>query len=58
MNLDTISQLIFFTTVAFAFVSWGVLANRSIWPKLRRKPRVDALRPLGSNYLAGQNRSS
>ena len=46
MNPDTISQLIFFATVVFAFVSWGVLASRSIWPELRRKPRIDALRPL------------
>ncbi|MEC4682210.1 MAG: hypothetical protein VST70_00800 [Nitrospirota bacterium] len=46
MNPDKISQLIFFATVLFAFVSWGVLASRSIWPELRRKPRIDALRPL------------
>lgn len=46
MNTDTISQLIFFTTIAFAFVSWGVFGSRFIWPELRRKPRIDALRPL------------
>ncbi len=46
MNPDTSSQLIFFTSVAFAFVAWGVLASRTIWPELRRRPRIDALRPL------------
>lgn len=46
MKPDSISQLIFFTTVAFAFVSWGMLASRFVWPKLHRKPKIDALRPL------------
>ena len=46
MKPETISQLIFFTTITFAFVSWGMFASRSVWPKLCRKPRIDALRPL------------
>lgn len=45
MNPDSSAQLIFFTTIAFAFVSWG-LAMRTVWQELRRRPRVDALRPL------------
>ena len=45
MHPDIRAQLIFFTTFAFAFVSWG-LASRSVWSELRLRPKVDALRPL------------
>ncbi|MHB8544593.1 MAG: hypothetical protein ACYC9S_11420 [Leptospirales bacterium] len=41
-----ISQFIFFASIAFAFVAWGVLASRYIWPELRRRNQVEALRPL------------
>lgn len=46
MKPDSISQLIFFTTVVFAFVSWGMLVSRFVWPKLRRMSRINGLRPL------------
>lgn len=45
MDPGTSAQLIFFTTIVLAFVSWG-LATRSVWQELRRRPKVDALRPL------------
>lgn len=33
-------------SVAFSLLAWGLVAARYIWPELRRRPRVDALRPL------------
>ena len=39
-------QLYFFASIAFAFIAWGVVASRYIWPKLRLRPRAEALRPL------------
>jgi hypothetical protein len=33
-------------SIAFSFVTWGMLAARYIWPRLRALPRADALRPL------------
>jgi hypothetical protein len=39
-------QLYFFVSVAFAFIAWGIVAKRYIWPKLRLLPRAEALRPL------------
>jgi uncharacterized membrane protein len=40
------AQLYFFASIAFAFVAWGVVAKRYIWPKLRTLPRAEALRPI------------
>ncbi len=40
------AQLIFFASVAFSFVAWGIVASRYIWPKLRSLDRTDALRPI------------
>ena len=40
------AQLIFFVSVAFGFITWGIVAARYIWPALRNKPREDALRPV------------
>ncbi len=40
------SQTIFFTSVAFSFVVWGIVAARYIWPKLRSLDRNEALRPI------------
>ena len=40
------AQLWFFLSIAFAFVAWGVVAKRYIWPKLRTLPRAEALRPI------------
>ena len=39
-------QLIFFTSVAFSFIAWGIVAARYIWPKLRSLDRTEALRPI------------
>ena len=39
-------QLCFFVSIAFAFIAWGIVATRYIWPKLRLMQRADALRPL------------
>ena len=39
-------QLCFFVSIAFAFIAWGIVATRYIWPKLRLLQRADALRPL------------
>lgn len=39
-------QICFFTSIAFAFVAWGIVAKCYIWPKLRRLQPAEALRPL------------
>jgi hypothetical protein len=39
-------QLVFFVSVAFGFLAWGIVAARYIWPKLRDTQRADALRPV------------
>jgi len=39
-------QLYFFVSIAFALVTWGIVAARYIWPKLRALPRAEALRPI------------
>jgi hypothetical protein len=39
-------QLCFFVSIAFAFIAWGTVAKRYIWPKLRSLGRTEALRPL------------
>ena len=39
-------QLIFFTSVAFSFIAWGIVAARYIWPKLRSLDRIEASRPI------------
>lgn len=40
------TQLIFFISVAFSFVVWGIVSGLYIWPALRMRPRAEALRPL------------
>jgi hypothetical protein len=40
------SQLFFFVSIAFSCVAWGIVAARYIWPELRVRQRVEALRPL------------
>lgn len=40
------AQLYFFVSVVFGFITWGIVATRYIWPKLRPLPRAEALRPL------------
>ena len=39
-------MILFFVSIAFSFIAWGVVASRYIWPKLRFRQRADALRPL------------
>ena len=39
-------QLYFFTSIVFAFIAWGIVVKRYIWPRLRLLPRTEALRPL------------
>ena len=39
-------QLLFGTSVAFGFIAWAVVATLYIWPQLRTRSRIDALRPL------------
>src|SRR6185295_20359627 len=36
----------FFTSIIFAFIAWGIVVKRYIWPRLRLLPRAEALRPL------------
>jgi hypothetical protein len=40
------TQLWFFTSIAFSFVAWWIVAGRYIWPELRDRDRAGALRPL------------
>jgi hypothetical protein len=39
-------QLCFFASIAFSFIAWGIVTTRYIWPELRLRQRIDALRPL------------
>jgi hypothetical protein len=39
-------QLLFGMSVAFGFVAWAVVTALYIWPELRARSRIDALRPL------------
>jgi hypothetical protein len=39
-------RLVFFASVAFSFIAWGIVAAQYIWPKLRNLDRTEALRPL------------
>lgn len=38
-------QALFFMSIAFSLIAWGIVATR-IWPVLRRRSRNEALRPL------------
>lgn len=39
-------QALFFISVAFGFIAWGIVTAKFIWPALRSRPREAALRPL------------
>ena len=39
-------QLIFFASIAFSLIAWGIVTARYIWPELRHKRRAEALRPV------------
>lgn len=36
----------FFVSVAFGLIAWSVVTARYIWPELRVRPGVEALRPI------------
>ena len=40
------TQLVFFVSIAFSLIAWGIVAARYIWPELSLRPRAEALRPL------------
>src|SRR6185312_12541685 len=42
---DMLPQTLFFISVAFGFIAWGIVAAQ-VWPVLRSRPRAEALRPL------------
>jgi len=39
-------QALFGVSVAFGFITWGIVATVYLWPELRGRPRADALRRL------------
>jgi hypothetical protein len=39
-------QALFGISVAFSFIAWGIVAAQYLWPEMRGRPRVEALRPL------------
>jgi hypothetical protein len=39
-------QLVFGISVLLAFVVWGLIGARYLWPALRDRPRTEALRPV------------
>ena len=40
------TQLLFFVSIAFSLVVWGIVIARYFWPELRFRERAEALRPL------------
>lgn len=39
-------QIYFFVGIAFAFIAWGVVTARYVWPRLQPLPWTEALRPI------------
>ncbi len=39
-------ELSFFMSIALSLLAWGMVTSQYIWPRLRRLPRPDAIRPL------------
>jgi len=39
-------QALFGLSVLFSFITWGIVAAAYIWPALRDRPRIEALRAL------------
>ena len=37
---------LFGLSIIFSFTAWGIVATQFIWPELRDRSHVDALRPL------------
>jgi len=40
------TRIAFFVSIGFSLIAWGIVATRYIWPALRHRSYVDALRPL------------
>jgi hypothetical protein len=40
------TQFLFYASIAFSFIAWGIVTSRYIWPELRQRDRAEALRPL------------
>jgi hypothetical protein len=45
-GIEVPAQALFGASVVFGLLAWGIVAARYIWPHLRDKRRIDALRPL------------
>src|SRR5947209_192233 len=41
-----LSLPIFFVSIAFGLIAWGIVTARYIWPELRHKPRAEGLQPV------------
>lgn len=41
-----LQQAVFFASIAFSLIAWGIVTARYIWPELRVRQRAEALRPL------------
>jgi hypothetical protein len=39
-------QAIFGLSILLSFIVWAIVVGRYVWPTLRQRPRVEALRPL------------
>ena len=39
-------MILFFVSIAFSLMAWGIVAGRYIWPELRFREPAEALRPL------------
>jgi len=39
-------MILFFVSIAFSLIAWGMVTARYVWPELRHRPQADALRPI------------
>lgn len=39
-------MILFFVSIAFSLIAWGIVTARYIWPELRQRPQAEALRPI------------
>src|SRR5690242_6021187 len=46
LEFDMTVQLLFGISVASGLVAWGVFSALYLWPQLKGRSRIDALRPL------------
>ena len=40
------TRIAFFVSIGFSLIAWGIVAARYVWPALRHRSYVEALRPL------------